>query len=252
MKLMLAGLETGQIEHIEELLDKCKYVLSSYYYLRQTKNKKAIKVFKERNEQDNFILDSGAFTLMTSKKNININQELEQYTKDYIAFIKENKVKRYIELDLDSVIGYEKVIKLRQRLENEIGWKSMPVWHMSRGIDEFKKHCEEYSYIAIGGLVEHVPKSAYPLIKELVRYANYKGVKVHGLGFTNADSYNYGFYSVDSSSWSAGRRYGQAVFFNGNKIQQHKKSENTKGVYRNIDRNNFIEWCKFQRYVERF
>lgn len=252
MKLMLAGLDVAQVEHVEDLLDRCKYVLSSYYYLRKTKNKKVIKVYKERNEQDNFILDSGAFTLMTSKKNININEELEQYTEDYIAFIKENKVKRYIELDLDSVIGYEKVIKLRQRLESEIGWKSIPVWHISRGIDEFKKHCEEYSYIAIGGLVEHVPKSAYPLIKELVRYANYKGVKVHGLGFTNANAHEYGFYSVDSSSWSIGRRYGQAVFFNGNKIQQHKKPENTKGASRDLDRNNFIEWCKYQRYVERF
>ncbi len=44
--------------------------------------------------------------------------------------------------------------------------------------------CSEYGYVAIGGLVFHVKKQEYDLIRRLVDYAYYNGVKVHGLGFT--------------------------------------------------------------------
>ena len=249
MKLMLAGIDIGQWENIRDLAHYCKYMLSSYFYLRENKHADVFQLILQRNSEDNFLLDSGAFTLMTSKKNLK-QDNLDAYVDDYIAFIKKYKIKRYIEMDLDVVIGYDEVLKLRKYIEDEVGYQSVPVWHMSRGTEEYKKMVDEYDYIAIGGLVEHVPQSAYPLIKELVRYANIKGTKVHGLGFTKKDAHEYGFYSVDSSSWTAGRRFGTAVKFRNNKIQAIKKPENTRANYKIVDRNNFIEWCKFQRYME--
>lgn len=249
MKLMFAGLDIGQWENIRDIAHYSKYMLSSYLYLRDTKHADAFELMMQRNREDNFMLDSGAFTLMTSKKNSK-QGDLDAYVDEYIAFIKKHKIKRYIEMDMDIVIGYDEVLKLRKRLEDEIGYQSIPVWHMSRGTDEFKKMVDEYDYIAIGGLVGHMPQSAYPLLKELVKYAGVRGTKVHGLGFTRKDAYEYGFYSVDSSSWSAGRRFGTAVKFRNNKLQSIKKPENTRANIRKVDRNNFIEWCKFQRYVE--
>lgn len=249
MKLMFAGLDIGQWENIRDLAHHSKYMLSSYLHLRETKHADAFQLMLQRNSEDNFMLDSGAFTLMTSKKNIE-RDDLDAYIDDYIAFIKKYKIKRYVEMDLDVVIGYDEVLKLRKYIEDEIGYPSIPVWHMSRGTEEYKKMVDEYDYVAIGGLVAHVPQSAYPLIKELVRYANAKGTKVHGLGFTKKDAHEYGFYSVDSSSWSAGRRFGTAVKFRNNKLQAIKKPENTRANIKIVDRNNFIEWCKFQRYVE--
>lgn len=246
---MFAGLDIGQWENIRDLAHHSKYMLSSYLHLRETKHADAFQLMLQRNSEDNFMLDSGAFTLMTSKKNIE-RDDLDAYIDDYIAFIKKYKIKRYVEMDLDVVIGYDEVLKLRKYIEDEIGYPSIPVWHMSRGTEEYKKMVDEYDYVAIGGLVAHVPQSAYPLIKELVRYANAKGTKVHGLGFTKKDAHEYGFYSVDSSSWSAGRRFGTAVKFRNNKLQAIKKPENTRANIKIVDRNNFIEWCKFQRYVE--
>lgn len=250
MKLMFASLDAGSFENVEDLVHLSKYILLSYYYVRKKEGEKGlIDLMVQRNKEDNFLLDSGAFTLMTSKKGTK-NDELGTYVDNYIAFIKKYKIKRYIEMDLDVVIGYDEVLKLRKYLEDEIGYQSVPVWHMSRGTEEFKKMVDDYDYVAIGGLVEHVPQSAYPLIKELVKYANSKGTKVHGLGFTRKDAHEYGFYSVDSSSWTAGRRFGTAVKFRNNKLQAIKKPENTRANYKKVDRNNFVEWCKFQRYVE--
>lgn len=249
MKLMLASLDAGAYENVEGLVKYCKYALLSFYYVRKKRsNKELINYMIDLNHKDNFLLDSGAFTLMTSKKNG--LSDLAAYVEEYINFVKEYKIKRYIEMDLDSVIGYEKVLEIRKQLENEIGYQCVPVWHMSRGTEEFKKMCSEYKYVAIGGLVEHVPKSAYPLIRELVKYANSKKVKVHGLGFTNKDAWTYGFYSVDSSTWTAGRRYGKGVVFQNGKITNLKKPKGSKANYLVVDRNNFIEWCKYQRYVE--
>lgn len=249
MKLMFAGIDIGQWENIRDIAHYSKYMLSSYWYLRENKHADALELLLQRNSEDNFMLDSGAFTLMTSKRNAK-KDDLDAYVDEYIAFVKKYEIKRYIEMDLDVVIGYDEVLKMRKRLEDEIGYPSVPVWHMSRGTEEYKKMVDEYDYVAIGGLVEHVPQSAFPLIKELVRYANSKGTKVHGLGFTRKNAHEYGFYSVDSSSWTAGRRFGSAVKFRNNKLQAIKKPENTRANYKIIDRNNFIEWCKFQRYVE--
>ena len=49
------------------------------------------------------------------------------------------------------------------------------------GVDYWKRMCQEYRYVAIGGLVFHVKKQEYELIRRLVHYAAVRGVKVHGL-----------------------------------------------------------------------
>ena len=68
MKLMFAGLDIGQWENIRDIAHYSKYMLSSYLYLRDTKHADAFELMMQRNREDNFMLDSGAFTLMTSKK----------------------------------------------------------------------------------------------------------------------------------------------------------------------------------------
>lgn len=112
--------------------------------------------------------------------------------------------------------------------------------------------CDNYKYVAIGGLVFHVKKQEYPLIKKMVDYAYHKGVKVHGLGFTKTKELDsYKFYSVDSASWSKSAALGQQIqFFNGNFIEQRKIDKKTKKVLLSkLAKHNFIEWCKFQKHM---
>ena len=47
----------------------------------------------------------------------------------------------------------KKLKKIRTKLEKGTNKKCIPVWHLSRGFDEFIKHTQEYDYIAIGGIV---------------------------------------------------------------------------------------------------
>lgn len=139
------------------LLRSIPYVLESFYYIREFQ----IPIIKSA---DLFLLDSGAFTFMnTAQGNVN----WDEYIRKYIDFINKNDVKYYFELDIDKIVGYEKVKKIRGQLEYETGKKSIPVWHKSRGIEEFKKLVSEYDYIAVGGFaIGDIRPQEYPIIKK--------------------------------------------------------------------------------------
>ena len=217
-----------------------KYILESFYYFQEWQ----IPLIKKSKM---FLLDSGAFTFMSGKK----SNDFDGYLTRYIEFIKKHDVKYFFELDIDSVVGYEKVKQLRKRLEKETGKRCIPVWHKSRGKDEFLKMCDEYDYVAIGGIVtKEITKDQYPFFTWFLNEAHKRGCKVHGLGFTSiANLPKYHFDSVDSTSWKSGGRFGQLhIYKNGTIKTITQKSK--KAVYKPIDQNNFNEWLKFQKYAE--
>lgn len=250
MQLYLAGLDNGDTKTLEEKMFYSKYVLMSYWYLKKVKDKNILKLAELRNREDNFILDSGAFTFLNSNSKLNI----DEYLDEYIKFINKYDIKRFAELDIDPIIGYEKTMKMRDKLERETGKKCLPVWHKSRGIQAFKDDVEKYDYVSIGGIVTgEIKRKEYHIFKQMTKYANARGVKVHGLGFTGKDCYKYGFDSVDSTSWTSGGRFATTYKFINNEMKSIKKPDKTRLIDRDtINEHNFLQWIKFQRYVERF
>ena len=244
MKLCLAGLNSIR-EGTYEILKDVPFVLESFYYIRDYQ----IPLIKSA---ELFLLDSGAFTFMSnSKKAVDWNEYLERY----IDFINTYDVDYFFELDIDDVVGYERVKELRRKLENGTGKKCIPVWHKSRGIEEFKKHCEEYDYIAIGGIVtKEIARSEFPFLKKLVAYAKQKGVLVHGLGFTERNIAEYGFYSCDSTTWNMISRFGKIYKFTGDRIivVTPKDKKINKAKYIEGEVHNVKEWIKYQNYLRRF
>ena len=120
-------------------------------------------------------------------------------------------------------------------------------------MDYWKRMCREYRYVAIGGLVFHVKKQEYELIRRLVHYAAVRGVKVHGLGFTKTKSLNdYEFYSVDSASWTIGATRGQQLhYFNKDHIETRVLDKKGKKVdLGKLASYNMGEWVKFQKYMD--
>ena len=208
MKLCLAGLNSIR-ELTYQILPEIPFILESFYYVRDYE----LPLIKSA---ELFLLDSGAFTFMSNCKKA---VDWDEYLTRYINFIKQNDVKHFFELDIDSVVGYREVLRLRRRLEDETGKQCIPVWHKSRGIDEYKAICETHGYIATGGIVtKEITRYEYPILKKLVSYANARGVKVHGLGFTEKNIYEYGFYSCDSTTWNMISRFGKIYRFTGDRI----------------------------------
>lgn len=199
---------------------------------------------------DNFLLDSGAFSYMSGAKCS--KESLLLYLDRYIAFINKYDIKYFFELDVDTIFGIEFVEMMRKKLEEGTGKKCIPVWHKGRGIEYWKWMVDNYKYIAIGGLVFHVKKKEWPLIKRMVDYAYEKGVKVHGLGFTKTKILDkYKFYSVDSSSWLSSASRGQMLnVFNGTCIVNKSIDKGGyKASIKNMTEFNFKEWLKYQNYM---
>lgn len=222
------------------------YILESFYYADKDEIQKLMPYFGD------FLLDSGAFTFMqNSKTHVDWNRYLEEYA----DFINNYNVDKFFELDIDSVVGYENVLKMRKKLEVLTHKQCIPVWHISRGGDEYIRMCDEYSYIAIGGIVsKEITQKHYKIFPSLIQEAHKRNAKVHGLGFTNLEGIKkYHFDSVDSTAWTTGNRFGHIYKFDGRTITKSKKPDGVrvpKEKVRELAVNNFIEWCKFQQYAE--
>ena len=141
----MSGLEaSGEFWDITKLVPKFKYILCSFYYLKDD-------IFQEiKRKSDLLIIDSGAHSFQKGKK-----VDWVEYTKKYADWIEKNdspQIVGYFEMDVDNLIGYKKVLELRKILESKSD-KIIPVWHKNRGIEDFKKMCRDYSgkVIAITG-----------------------------------------------------------------------------------------------------
>lgn len=218
-------------------------ILESFYYADEYTEAIIPKLKK-------FLLDSGAFTFFSKGKHI----DWDDYLQKYISFINKNKVERFFELDIDVLVGYPKVLEFRKILEAGTGKKCIPVWHKSRGKAEFLKMCDQYDYVAIGGIVsKEITSQEYKYFPWFIKEAHMRGAKIHGLGFTNLEGLKkYKFDSVDSTSWTTGNRFGAIYTFNGKTMEKAKKPEGKrlKDARASAIRN-FNEWVKFQKYAER-
>jgi len=242
MKLYLAGIEHGVMTYIENFEIKKNYLfLGSFYYFQS----QYIKYINN----DIFLLDSGAFTFM--KQSSRTNVDWDKYLKKYINFINKYNIKLFFELDIDSVVGLEKVRKMRKKLEKETGKKSIPVWHKNRGKENYIKLVKNYDYIAYGGFLTDGISTQKNLkyLPWFINKARQNNCKVHLLGYTGKDLEKTNAYSADSTSWTLGNRFGLLYKFNGKKMKKIDKPPNTKFNQKRIANHNFREWLKYQQYL---
>ena len=239
MKICLAGF--SQLKKKREYINNSKYLLESFYSIEDWQ----IPFIKS---SDLFLLDSGAFTFMRG----NAKVDWADYIKRYAEFINKYDVKYFFELDIDNIVGYEKVLEYRKLLERLTQKKCIPVWHKSRGKDEFIRMCKEYDYVAIGGIVtKEIAKKDYKYMKPLINIAHKNNCKIHGLGFTPTGLLKeYHFDSVDSTNWMY-YRYGKYWQIKNN-IMVLSKHPQGKRCHR-IDEMmvyNWNLWCSYQRYAK--
>lgn len=129
---------------------------------------------------NSFMLDT--FSLFSGKERIKV----DEYINRYIKYINANDIKLFFELDIDKIIGYDRVKEIRRRLERETGKRPIPVWHKHLGKAEFLRMCDEYDYVAIGGIaIKTIAITEYKYLPYLINEAHKRGAKIHGLGFTN-------------------------------------------------------------------
>lgn len=199
---------------------------------------------------DKFMLDSGAFSFITGKASK--KTDIDMFTEGYIDYIKEHGIDYFFEMDVDKVYGYEKVKQLRKKIEAKVGKPSIPVFHMSRGLNEWKAMVKDYKYISLGIAGKDVGWGDYKTFYRFVMDARNEGTKVHGLGITGMKSLRHvPFHSVDSSSWTTGGRFRMVYQFNGQELLSLNVPENKRiSKQYELAYHNFKEWNKFSKYME--
>lgn len=249
MQIFLAGGHINgkyqQIKDYAEVESYHPYILESFFYCDKD-TEKLLPYFGD------FLLDSGAFTFIQNK---GVRADWNDYVERYADFIKRNNIQKYFELDIDSVVGYDKVKEFRKSLEKLTDRPCIPVWHPSRGTDEYKRLCDEYSYIAIGGVViKEISKKQYAAFPSMIAEAHKRGTKVHGLGFTNLNGIvKCHFDSVDSTAWTTGNRFGFIYYFDGKTMRKVKAPEGHRlKDSRAVALHNYTEWIKFQKYADKY
>ena len=222
--MFLSGVEgAGVKDAVEELMKtkRLKYNLMSFYYIR---NQKTDYVERIRDNSEEIMIDSGAHSFQFGKK-----VDWVEYTKEYANFIKNfdrGNVVGYFEMDVDNVIGYDKVLELRKILE-EVSNKIIPVWHPNRGIEDFKEMCKKYSgkVVSITGFAgKEVRDDQYIMF---LKYARKYNCRLHCLGMTRKKILNkVPFDYVDSSSWLQSVVYGRAL--DNRRLPKPKNKEDRK------------------------
>lgn len=220
-------------------------ILSSYYYCQSIPG-----LVKEIPNMRNFLLDSGIFTFINSGKYVN----MDEYIRNYAAFIREHNIRDYVELDVDQIEGVEQTRRIRDKLENLVGWQSIPVWHTVRGTESFIQDCKDYDRICLGfflteGLSTRVTEKYAP---KMISLAHQHKCKIHGLGFTKTTLLpKFHFDSVDSSTWSMGKRYGSLSVFD-QETKRMKQVVRPPGMKANgaiVEKYNLQQWRLFQDYA---
>lgn len=237
MKVFLSALENGNNELILKRV-KMLYNLMSFYYIKG-KRKLAEEI---RDKSELIMIDSGAHSFQKGTK---VNWV--EYTYQYAQFIKEfdrPNVVGYFEMDVDNIIGYDKVLELRKILES-VSDKIIPVWHKNRGLDDFKNMCKQYSgkVIAITGFKNEDIKDDQYLM--FLKYAKQHNCKVHCLGMTRKSILDkVPFDYVDSSSWRQSGIFGRC---RGKQIDHNFSKQNYSTVFLAT----YLEGVEMQKYYKK-
>ena len=152
---------------------------------------------------------------------------------------------------MDYIIGCDGARKLRNYLEKTTNRQSIPVWHPIRGRDEFLKMCDEYEYVALGGIVGKKWRGTEQYMPWFIKEAHRRHTKIHGLGFTKLQKLpEYHFDSVDSTAWTTGNRFGYLYYFDGKTMQKKDTPKGYRlGDTRKVALHNYVEWIKFQKWA---
>lgn len=196
-----------------------RYNLISYYYSRSDEEFACFV----RDHSALLMVDSGAHTL---QKNAKVSWR--DYTEAYAEFISRfdrPNVVGYFEMDVDNIIGYDRVLELREILHRYSGNpdKIIPVWHRNRGVEEFKKMCRDRSgrVAAVTGFKNEDIKDEQYLM--FLKYAKSCNCRLHCLGMTRKNILaKVPFDYVDSSSWAQGARFGRVQ---GRKVKRPENRE---------------------------
>jgi hypothetical protein len=188
-------------------------VLLSYFYYRNVDLDELLEKYFPGNYPDIFA-DSGAFSGMTRGVVIDVEEYAEwlhRYKHLFSAYA-----------NLDVIQDAEATWENQQKLE-DAGLEPVPAFHVLEDWKWLERYLEGYRYIALG--VAGMQARGDAIMAWLTRCFQMAGERAvyHGFGLTSWQVMaSFPWYSVDSSSWGQGFRYGTISLFDARIGRFHK------------------------------
>jgi hypothetical protein len=224
MIIYLAGMErvnsSRSMARLIPMIDQ-RNTFYSYFYKSTLEGacRQKVVVGKQR------VVDSGAhsffattsgigFPMMQTKTRHRKQKTPDFYVRSYIEWIQSryNQFDYFVELDIQELVGYERVKLWRQWYEKAgIAPKMMWCYHNTNSFQEFEEMVAEVPSRYLG--IEGVRNNRAPLpYNTFIRHAYEGKCRIHGFAMVKREYLKqYPFYSVDSSTWSyvdrTGARY---------------------------------------------
>ena len=233
MKLHLAERDPQHHSWAKSGVDRANMqlrILLSYHYYKDTDlDALFAKYFTEPYPE--VFADSGAFSAASQGAHIDIA--------DYAAWVKRWAHLLTVHSNLD-VIGDAAATDRNQKTLEAMGLDPLPVFHTGSDMAHLDALLDRYQYIALGGMVPYMrfPKRIMPWLIKCFKLAQGRAV-FHGFGATSWTVVkSFPWYSVDSSSWGSGFRYGQVPVFN-----------TARGKFETLSLGKVKEWQEHARLV---
>lgn len=248
-----------------------KNVLMSYYYLKKVKHADLVAYLESvRKDVEYIFLDSGAHTFLAAAwaKTFSIKSKGKMpdpitYGDDYIEWLR-NYAKYFdliAELDIWRVkwVGYAQVEKWRKDMTSMgIKNKTLVVSHFkyfseifpTGWQEEWRRLCIEYPCLAIGDMPPEEVLEEHFAIWQDVGNMN----RIHWFAETKFFKMaQFPYFSVDSTSWNAGSKYGMIMAYeNGQMIQMRPDRADSVSVGKS--KQDFLErfWAKLEPASQKF
>lgn len=182
-----------------------RYLLSYHYFGKKDIDALVAKYFKGGSPR--FFLDSGAWSAFTLGSPIKMAE--------YIAFIKRFGHHFDVYSNLDDMQAPERTWRNQMEME-DAGLHPLPAFHTGEDFRHLERYVDRYPYVAVGKMVPWLKchKKLLPWLAKIFQIARGGPTVFHGFGATNWEiAKTVPWYSVDSSSWSAGVRFGECKVF---------------------------------------
>ena len=180
-------------------IDRVRVLLSFHAFRRLDMEAFAASCVFDGKQPDIFA-DSGAFSAWTQGAAISVD--------DYAEWVHRWKSVLGVFCNLD-VIDDPAATDVNQRALESLGLRPLPVWHIRSDQRYFRELCEEYRYIAIGGMVGTRWERLMPKLVWAIRHARSTDTVLHALGLTSLEPLRQlPFFSADSSAWCSGFKFG--------------------------------------------
>lgn len=204
MKLYLAGCDPQHHSWAQNNAMRLRILLSYWYYKDQNLDELFEKYFTEPYPE--VFADSGGFSAFTQGAQIDVIE--------YADWLHRWKHLITTAANLDVIGNHDATMENQHRLES-CGLDVIPVFHAGSDYECLKELVGDYAYIALGGLVPHAKNVSAVMSHVIKCFKIADGRSVfHGFGVTTWSILkSFAWYSVDSSTWGRGFKFGEVPVF---------------------------------------